>query len=243
MRRATWVAVALLMGAGGARAEQLQLNYSGVAAPGSSLGDTFFPVGSAVPVDLHLTFDAAPTFYGHGIASYTPLGGVAVVGGTPHALTGLSDYVVWLIDATNPLYRGFNFPALTLAGDYVVYFFAPAYSTKAAFDATLPGPAVFPRHEWSWADDITLPTASGDLVLYYQREGVSASITAVSAVPEPPSLALLGAAAATLAGYRAWWLRASRRPTEGRGHRRKTHELDWLHPAALRTMGDDSGRK
>jgi len=170
-----------------ADATPLVLNLSGTLLPSVGIDGT--PFGSS---DLSFTvralFDTSTQFIIElGLAQYS-------VSSVQFDIQGQGVFsppgtIVLLLDPTNPVFSGVYFPAWgQIAG------FVPAYLTATpALDALNPGPTVF-------SDLLGFLAAGGDFdlgnghflthALVNASRGMSASITGV---PEPSSLALLGA--------------------------------------------------
>jgi hypothetical protein len=186
------ITLVLSLAAAPAHAGQLALDFQGVAAGPSSLGNTSFGGDSfTVQADFDPT---RGTNLGQGVALYAPTSIVVTVGGTSYTGTDLSNYAVILQDATNQLRPGFYILQLVMYINSSSFEgFGPAYTTSSsAFSAQDPSPTVFSG--FSEANSLgnlgVFSTAAGFLTLAYKgNAGVSTSITSV---PEPSSLVLCG---------------------------------------------------
>jgi hypothetical protein len=185
------ITLVLLLAATPARAGQLALDFQGVAWLESSIGGTPIVLDSFT---IQADFDPTTgTSYGQGAAAYAPTSIVVTVDGTSYTVTDLSDFSVFLIDATNPYYLGYNYPALDNDSNPMFGEIAGVYTTATpAFSAADPAPTVFSGYAPSqqFGNALELSTAAGPLILTFDiNVGVDASI---NSVPEPSSLVLCG---------------------------------------------------
>jgi hypothetical protein len=169
----------------------LALDFQGVAWIESSIGGTPI-VGDSFTIQAD--FDPTTgTSYGQGADGYAPTSVVVTVAGTSYTVTDLSDLTVFLIDATNPYYLGYYYPALDNFTNPMFGEIAGVYTTATpAFSAADPTPTVFSGFAPSqqFGNALELSTAAGNLILLYDiNVGIDASI---SSAPEPSSLVLCG---------------------------------------------------
>jgi hypothetical protein len=175
-----------------AQAGLLALDLQGVTWIGSSLNGT--PIDFGTSFTIQADFDPATgTSYGQGAAAYAPTSINVTVGSTSYTVTNLSDLSVFLIDATNPYYLGYDYPALDNVSNPMFGEIAGVYTTATpAFSAADPTPTVFSGYSPSqqFGNALELSTAAGPLILSFDISvGVDASI---NSVPEPSSLVLCG---------------------------------------------------
>jgi hypothetical protein len=185
------ITLILLLAVTPARAGQLALDFQGVAWLESSIGGTPIVLDSFT---IQADFDPTTgTSYGQGAAGYAPTSIDVTVGSTSYTVTNLSDLSVFLIDATNPYYLGFDYPALDNVSNPMFGEIAGVYTTATpAFSAADPTPTVFSGYSPSqqFGNALELSTAAGPLILSFDISvGVDASI---NSVPEPSSLVLCG---------------------------------------------------
>jgi PEP-CTERM motif len=181
----------LFLAATPAHAGQLALEFQGVAAGPSSIGGTSLDGDSFT---IQADFDpTSGTNFGQGFVQYVPTSIDINVGGTSYTVTDLSNYAVFLLDATNQAEPGLYSPELVMfLSSNTVTGFAPRYTTSSsAFSAQDPSPTVFSGFSAIYGGGLeTFSTAAGPLVLVYAgNAGVDASI---NSVPEPSSLVLCG---------------------------------------------------
>jgi PEP-CTERM motif len=186
-----------------AHAGQLGLDFQGIAFPGSYLDGK--PIGGS---NFTIQADFDPTMgtsFGQGVESYAVTSIAVTVGGTSYSVTDLSDFSIFLIDATNPYFPGFYNPSLVNDSDSTG--FGPAFTTATPVSsATDPTPTVFSGYSAaeSSGNVVTFSTVAGSLTLVYYG-GVD---TSINAVPEPSSMALCGIAVSV--GLVVAWRRRER---------------------------------
>ena len=183
------------------QAGQLTLIYSGVAADGSSLpsGD---PIVVGSPFEVRALFPDLAIAVIPGVGFYQPTAVTAKVGGVLYVDQNLSVDIAELIDPTSG-YAGFIPSLFTSAGAS----FAPGYLTAAPpLDGTAAAPTQFSGYVESFGTNLSLLTAGGPLVLFYDPTvGIATSIVGVDAsidTPEPGGLALIGAVLMAVWGRR-----------------------------------------
>ncbi len=189
LRLAT-ITVVLFLAATPAHAGLLALDFQGVTWILSSLGGT--PIAAGTSYTIQADFDPTTgTTLGQGVASYAVTSLGVTVGGTSYTVTDLSDFSVFLVDATNPYFPGIYNPSLANNSDNTG--FSPAYTTATpASSATDPTRTVFSGYSASGpvGNVVDFSTDAGPLSLtFYIYGGLGASI---NSVPEPSSLALCG---------------------------------------------------
>ena len=172
-----------------AHAGLLALDFQGIANPGSYLNGT--PIGGT-SYTIQADFDpATETFFAQGVASYAVASIAVTVGGTSYSVTDLSDFTIFLIDATNQYYPGLYNPSLSNNSDGDG--FSPAYTTATPiFSATDPTPTVFSGYDAARpvGNVVNFSTDAGPISLTFDIYGGLG--TSINSVPEPSSLALCG---------------------------------------------------
>jgi hypothetical protein len=167
----------------------LALDFQGIADPGSYLNGT--PIGGT-SYSIQADFDpATETFFAQGVASYAVTSIAVNVGGTSYSVTDLSDFTIYLIDATNQYYPGLYNPSLSNSSDSTG--FSPVYTTATPISsATDPTPTVFSGYDPAGpvGNVGDFSTNAGPLTLVFNDYGGVS--TSIESVPEPSSLALCG---------------------------------------------------
>jgi PEP-CTERM motif len=168
----------------------LALDFQGVTWVDSSIGGT--PIDFGTSYTIQADFDpTTATILGQGVASYAVTSIAVTVGGTSYSVTDLSDFSIFLIDATNPYYPGLYNPSLSNNSDSTG--FDPAYTMATpASSATDPTPTVFSGYdaEGPVGNIVDFSTGAGPLTLTFDiYSGID---TSINSVPEPSSLVLSG---------------------------------------------------
>jgi PEP-CTERM motif len=201
-------ALFLAFAAGQAQAGQLVLTLDGQTV-GSSWLVAGTPIADGTPFEVQADFTDVPTASGTGFSIYSPTAITADVGGTTVSM----DFSI----LSSPFLELFD-PSSSQANYTVLLFleagngFGPEYNTATPdFIASSPITTVFSDYVGTYQSysSLLLPTTSGELLLlgYDPSEeiGLDASLTSLASVPEPGTLAMLGA------GLLAMW-RLRRRP-------------------------------
>jgi PEP-CTERM motif len=184
------ITLVLFLAATPAHAGLLALDFQGEAWAFSSLDGT--PIDFGTSYTIQADFDpATETFFSQGVASYAVASIAVTVGGTSYSVTDLSDFTIFLIDATNQYYPGLYNPSLSNNSDSTG--FSPVYTTATPISsATDPTPTVFSGYDAAGpvGNIVDFSTDAGPLSLTFDiYGGVDASI---NSVPEPSSLVLCG---------------------------------------------------